>query len=85
MLTFFGRGKSSSSSFLLLLLLLLLLLAKEMPSIYFKNGDSLPTAAPALAASLCSRPTASAAWAPGWLQWQAAADGLRVLAQKSEL
>ena len=40
MLTFFGRGKSSSSSFLLLLLLLLLL-AKEMPSIYFKNGDSL--------------------------------------------
>ena len=39
----------------------------------------------ALAASLCSRPTASAAWAPGWLPWQAAADGLRVLAQKSEL
>ena len=78
LLTFFGRGKSSSSSSLLLL-------AKEMPSIYFKNGDSLPTAAPALAASLCSRPTASAAWAPGWLQWQAAADGLRVLAQKSEL
>ena len=39
----------------------------------------------ALAASLCSRPTALAAWAPGWLPWQSAADGLRVLAQKSEL
>ena len=52
----------------LLLLLLLLLLAKEMPSIYFKNGDSLPSARRALAASLCSRPTASAgmgAWLGG--------------------
>ena len=48
LLTFFGRGKSSSSS--------LLLLAKEMPSIYFKNGDSLPTAAPWRPACAAVRP-----------------------------
>ena len=64
----------------LLLLLLLLLLAKEMPSIYFKNGDSLPTARraapwwPACAASRQPRP----AWAPGWV----AADGLSCVGSK---